>query len=484
MKMRNLSDHSRLKLLFDLNKNVKNIISIFSTEFIARFFAFLSVTYLARILGASNFGVINIGLAVLSYAMIVSNGGLTLFGTKKISAELGSTVRLTGDILLTRIFFSVMIFILSAVIVYIFISPKELIDVIIAYLFFLFPAAFLLEWFFQGIQSMEAIAFGRAAGSLVYFIFLLLFVTHSSDKVLAGIGWTISGIVNSLLLLFIFFKKNLSIKIDLKNFQFGRMLKESLPLGLAATVAQFVVMFPVIYLGIVSDISASGIFSAAYKLIVLLLILDRVFNALFFPKIVRYFRINRNPAEINQNLNTILKIISFFGLSVSLMGLISAAFLITSIFGESFSGSIIVFQVLIGNFLLTLLNSVFTYTLIAMNQEKIYTTSLLAGMIVFLASIPVLTGLYGSAGSAAALVLFELTCFLIMYIKLKSRLHIIISRNIVLPAGFVILITTLISMPDFSLSMRLLFGIAGIICLALITGITKDEVKFIKKVLI
>ncbi|MGE5848072.1 MAG: oligosaccharide flippase family protein, partial [Ignavibacteria bacterium] len=79
-----------------MNKNVKNIISIFSTEFIARFFAFLSVTYLARILGASNFGVINIGLAVLSYAMIVSNGGLTLFGTKKISAELGSTARLTG----------------------------------------------------------------------------------------------------------------------------------------------------------------------------------------------------------------------------------------------------------------------------------------------------------------------------------------------------------------------------------------------------
>jgi O-antigen/teichoic acid export membrane protein len=99
------------------------------------------------------------------------------------------------------------------------------------------------------------------------------------------------------------------------------------------------------------------------------------------------------------------------------MGLISAAFLVTAVFGETFSGSIIVFQVLIGNFLLTLLNSVFTYTLIAMNREKIYTASLLAGMIVFLTSIPVLTDLYGSAGSAAALVLFELTCFLIMYIR-------------------------------------------------------------------
>jgi len=468
----------------NLNKNVKNIISLFSIEFIARFVAFLSVTYLARILGTSNFGVINIGLAVLSYAMIVSNGGLTLLGTKKIASELGSTEKLTGDIFLARIFFSIILFIVSAIIVYSFIISKELGEVIIVYLLFLFPSAVLLEWFFQGVQSMESIAFSRAAGSISYFVFLLLFVVNKNDTVLAGIGWIIGGIINSIILLLIFFKKKFSIKIDLKSFHFFRIAKESLPLGLAAIIAQFVIMFPVIYLGLVWDVSESGIFSAAYKLIVLLLILDRVFNAMFFPKIVRYLRLNPDPAELDKNFNIILRIISFFGLSVTLLALISAEFLILSLFGPSFTESTIVFQVLLGNFLLTLLNSVFTYTLIAMNEEKIYTISLFAGMVVFFIAVTVLTASYGSAGAAASLVLFELTCFVIMYLRLKSRLNIIVARNIILPVGFALIIIPLIIFSNFAFSYQLLIGAAAIIFLAFIAGIGKEELEFIKKILI
>jgi O-antigen/teichoic acid export membrane protein len=467
-----------------LSRNIKNIISVFSIELLARFVAFLSVAYLARILGTLNFGIINIGLAVLSYAMIVANGGLTLFGTKKIASETGSAAKLTGDIFLSRILFSLIIFIISAVVVYSFVISKELVEVIIAYLFFLFPSAVMLEWFFQGVQRMDAIVFGKVAGSLVYFLFLLLFVTHKDDTVLTAIGWTIGGIVNSVFLLLIFFRKKFSIKFDFKNFNFNRIVGESLPLGAAAIIAQFVVMFPVIYLGFVSDVSESGIFSAAYKLIILLLALDRVFNALFFPKIVRYISLNPDPVELEKNLNTALKFISFFGLSISLLAVISADYLILVIFGGSFAESSVVFRVLLGNFFLTLLNSVFTYTLIAMNKEKIYTISLLAGTIVFIFTIPVLTAALGSSGPAVSLVMFEFICSVLMCYRLKSSSHINIARNIILPAGFALITSLLIVFSNFPFSYQIFFGAAAIAALGLIAGIGKRELEFIKKVLI
>ncbi|MFO7446303.1 MAG: oligosaccharide flippase family protein, partial [Ignavibacteriaceae bacterium] len=141
-----------------LNKNLKNVISLFSIEFVARFFAFIAVTYLARIMGTSGFGVINIGLAVLSYAMIVANGGLTLLGTKKIAAGSANNEKLAGDIFLTRVLFSFILFVTAIVISYIFITSGEVFNVITAYLFFLFPSAVLLEWFFHGLQRMDVIA--------------------------------------------------------------------------------------------------------------------------------------------------------------------------------------------------------------------------------------------------------------------------------------------------------------------------------------
>ena len=108
-----------------MNRNLKNIISLFSIEFIARLLGLLAVTYLARVLGKSNFGVINIGLAVLSYAMIIGNGGLTLLGTRKVAGNVNSIEKLTGDILLTRITFAALIFMISTAAIYFLVQSEE-----------------------------------------------------------------------------------------------------------------------------------------------------------------------------------------------------------------------------------------------------------------------------------------------------------------------------------------------------------------------
>ena len=467
-----------------MNRNLKNIISLFSIEFIARLLGLLAVTYLARVLGKSNFGIINIGLAILSYATIVGNGGLTLLGTRKIAGKSDNIETLTGDILLSKIIFASIIFLVSVIAVYFLVESKTVIYTSIAYLFFLFPNAILLEWFFHGKQKMDFIAIGRITGSLSYFIFILIFVLNQADIILTGIGWVCGGIINATFLFIIFYKSKNTIKFNFKKLPFIQLIKESFSLGIGSIVAQFVVLFPIIYLGIVSSNSNAGIYSAAYKIIVMLLIVDRVFSALFFPKITQYYV--TNPHNLKEMFNKILRIISVLGLSISLLAVVSGDLIVKLIFGEQYIESVFIFQILIVSFFFTLLSSVFTFTFIGINKENIFTNSLLIGSVIFLLSLIILTHLFGMEGSAFAYAIFEVSVFVILAFKLNKIITVDITRSILIPvlitAGILFAIMGIFKI-DFSLQI-IISIILGLPLIAWSGRIRIEEINFIKRIFI
>ncbi len=463
-----------------LSKNLKNTISLFSFEFISRLLGFFVVTYLARVLGKSSFGIINIGLAVLSYTMIFGSSGLNLLGTRKILSK-NEDNGITGEILSAKIFLSVIIYLITALSISFLINSREIISVILVYNLFLFPSALLLEWFFQGYQRMDIISIGRIAGAAAYLLLVILLIKNPDDTVMTGIAWTGGGIINSVLLIYYFKKLNFKLKINLKNFKSFYLIKESFSLGTAAAITSFVLMFPVIYLGIAENTAEAGIYSAASKTVILLLVFDRVFSALFYPKIIKYF--NESPQSLNDIFNRSLKIISFFSLSVSIIAVASAGFMIEFIFGRGFAGAVLPFQILTGYFAFTLINSVFTYTLIGINKEKIYTASIFVGMIVFLISTVFLTDILGASGPAAAMILFELSSMLFMHYKMSKNYNFKLYSKFLFPsAAAVVLILLLISLKTVLIVQLLLSFFVGIPVIALLTGFTFEEVKFIKRI--
>lgn len=465
----------------NINQNLKNILSLFSFEIITRLLGFAAVTYLARVLGTEGFGVINIGLAVLTYGIIFSSGGLNLIGTRKIAGGVEEPGKYTGDILFSRLLLSVIIYLVAAVVVFVFVESEEALKVILVYNLFLIPSAFLLEWFFQGYQKMDIIALGRIAGVTAYLIFILIFVNEAGDILLTPVGWVLNGIVNAFLLFYFFFKHKYPLKFRFKDFRFLPLFKESLPLATGNAITQFVMMFPVIYIGIVLTESDAGLYSAAYKLVVLFLTLDRVFNKVFFPKIIKC--VKETPEKLNDIFNKILKIISTVTFISALFMVILSEFFIKIIFGGNFAGANPIFQVLTGLFVFSLINTVFTYTLIAMNREKIYIASLFIGMVVFLIAVVLLTPAEGSHGTALALVLFEFVSLIIMAIKLKASITFNLLRTLFLPAVLVFAVVYGFVSLNIGLIPQLLIAIfAGSPVIALVCGFTFSEIKFIKRI--
>ncbi len=467
-----------------ISKNFKNILSLFSVELVVRLIGFAAVTYLARVLGKSNFGVINIGLAVLSYGMILGNSGLTLLGTRKVASGEEDLGALTSGIFKIRILLTIVITIIIGLIVLLFVQLNETAEVSLFYLFFLFPSAVLLEWFFQGRQKMGIIAIGRVLMMLAYFLFLIFFVKDSTDVIMTPIGWVVGGFLNALFLLIVFKKEGFSLSRGKNYYRSFFLLKEAFPLAAASIMAQVVIMFPIIFIGIILSEAEVGVYSAAYKIVVLFLIFDRVFNAVFYPKIVN--SITNGSENIEELFNKVLKIITTFALSAGIFAVMSGDLMIPFVFGQEYTESIIIFKIITGYFIFTMINSVFGYTLIGMKKEKFYTISILFGMIIFFISGTILTHYYGSEGMAVGLILFEISSLIFMYAKLKNIININFLRFVFLPVvvSLTVLLPGLILL-DTDLIIKLLLSV--IVCIPLIAfvaGINKEDLYFLKRILV
>ena len=467
-----------------LSIHTKNFIYLFSGDIGSRFLGFLAIVYLARILGTSGFGIINIGLAILSYALIVGDTGLQFLGVREAAGSKKNLPEFSGQLINARSLLSLITLIIGIVAIYAFVNSPELKTVSIIYLIYILPAAFMLDWYFQGKKQIDVVAMGKFIGILCYLIFILLFVHTREDLVNIAWGWTFGILVNAIILWIIFFRKKYSITLHWHPQKFKDLLKIALPLGIATIISQVVLQFPAIFLGLVSTTSEVGLYSASFKLIGLLLFFDRAFYVIFYPTISHYFQ--KSPEKLQYVFTNVLKLTVTFALFFGLASILCADFLIKIVFTSSFKEAIPIFQILVGYFILTLISSVFTFTLIGMNLEKIYTKSIITGMIMFIISIMILGNYFGTTGAAAAIVIYIFSSLIIQVAGLKPHLKLNHIRLVALP----ILMTLIVFLPILvliNLSLILKLIIATAICLPLITwlsGVGIKEIKYLKRALI
>ncbi|HEV8539187.1 MAG TPA: hypothetical protein VGR15_09760, partial [Bacteroidota bacterium] len=67
-----------------MKRLASNFIAIIASDIGRRVLGFLTIAFLARTITTSDFGAINIGFAVLSYALVSSAGGLGAFGAREV----------------------------------------------------------------------------------------------------------------------------------------------------------------------------------------------------------------------------------------------------------------------------------------------------------------------------------------------------------------------------------------------------------------
>tara|TARA_B100001123_G_C14749051_1_gene804113 strand:- start:41 stop:523 length:483 start_codon:yes stop_codon:yes gene_type:complete len=152
-------------------------------------------------------------------------------------------------------------------------------------------------------------------------------------------------------------------------------------------------------------------------------------------------------------------------------------------FGKEFIESIIIFQLLVVYFIFSLVNSVFTFTLIGAKKEIVYLKSLFLGSVGFFA-IMLLPGPFPLSHLASiGLVLFQLISLFVMLREVQSFINFSVVNTILIPlfigiAIMILLATFYTSFPGFSFFIAF---IVSPIILYYTVGITQEDKKYALK---
>ncbi len=154
-------------------KAKKSVIANLAGEIPSKAFLFIASIYLARELSIDDFGSWNIILAFITYALLISDWGMTQFGVREIAANGSHHDRVLFQVIKTRLMMQLplaLIFLILASLTY----DTDLFWPII----YIYPAiivsTFFLDWYFKATAQLGYSASMRFISSLIFLIAILL----------------------------------------------------------------------------------------------------------------------------------------------------------------------------------------------------------------------------------------------------------------------------------------------------------------------
>jgi O-antigen/teichoic acid export membrane protein len=386
-----------------MNRRSIDFLSLASSEVVRRVLGFLSVAYLARVLSVAEFGIVSLGFTILSYTIIISTAGLTLYGIRETAQGLDKKV--TGALISLRLLIAGLVFVITSFISILFIRDPLTAKLVIAFNCSLFAYAFLLEWYFQGKEAMQMVSIGKTVTAAVYLVLVLVFVKSGQD-----ILWVAIAAVGGDFAMMLFYagryrKEQGSVELHTDRTAWGLMLRKSLPLGLGTMLGQISINLAPLVLALLMTNVEVGLYSAASKLIFFLLMFDRVLGVMLLPAAARLQA--ASPDQVANRLGEALKWIVLTALPLCLGGMIVAEDIIRVVYGEPFLPAAGLFSILIWFLCFTMIHTIYTSGLIAVAPSKVYGRVMALGAVVYAVTIVGFTRFYGLHGTVAAVVISE-----------------------------------------------------------------------------
>ncbi|MCK4385034.1 MAG: flippase [candidate division Zixibacteria bacterium] len=392
---------------------LKNFFSLSFSEVISCGLKFVSVIYLARILGAEGFGKINFATATLAYFMLLVNLGLNTYGIREIARDKERMKKYINNILTIKLLSSVFAFLLVAIFVYFLPKPLEIKKLILFFGFSLFTFSFTIDWVFMGIQRMQYIALARITQNLIY-VTLIVTLVKIPDQILSiplvQVG---SALVAVLILMTVFVRKYGSFKLDFDFSFWKEILSQSFPMALSLIAIQIYLNFDTVMLGFMKSDGDVGWYNAAYKVIGVLLLGGCIYYNAIFPVISNLYK--KSLEKLKHLMQFTLSLMILIIAPMLVLGTIFAAQIIGLIFGDGYQESVVVFQILLWSVAAVLLNGLFGGCLLGCDRQKYHLVCVSVGALMNLILNFLLIPPFGIKGAAIATVAAETTVLFMFY---------------------------------------------------------------------
>ena len=444
----------------------------------AKLVGFFTTIYLARTFQAESYGLIVMALSVMGTCIWLSDLGLQTVATREI-ASTKPEERSPSRFFWLKISLSVVVLMISAIICwFLFTYNPELRTLVLLFLLSLVPQALQIQWYYQGVQDFRWITLANWIQGALYLGGLLLIVS-SDDIQTVPVIYSLSILAGALVMLLSYRGKR-SLLSNPQIFRWKNDIKNSLLLGSGQFMAQTIILLPPIVIGYFISEADAGYFSAAFKLVLVVMMLDKLINVLLLSNLSRLW--NENPSEVTGQLSFVARWMIVFG-SIGALGLFFISpFAVPFLFGPEYQPSILILKFLCFFLPITFLNSVYSYGLISFGNDQRFMRSTFLGGSISVILITASALLFDLRAVLLAIVLSELVITFCVYQQFKKTIDLGIRQFIIVSVVLLAIITFSISQLSISTLVQTILAITLFPVLLFMTGyLTREHLLWMKR---
>lgn len=402
---------------------IENFFSLSFLQVAGYIFPLITLPYLVRVLGPSQFGLIAFAQAFVQYFVIFTDYGFNLSATRDVSIHRENPDKIANifnAVMFIKILFSIISFVVLCSLV--FLIPKIRSNwLIYMYTFgivlgnILFPV-----WFFQGMEKMRYITLLNMIGKFIFTIAIFIFIKKQEDFIYVPLISSLGSIVPGIVSLWIVYN-GFKVKFILPKFESLRyQLKEGWHIFISTAAISLYTTSNTVILGFFINNTFVGYYSAAEKITNTVQKLMGPISQSTYPYVNKLADQSKESAL--KFLRKTLVLMGGFSLILSIGIFIFADLIVNIILGNQFHESIIVLRILAFlPFIIGLSNVFGIQTMLTFNMKEAFSRILISGGIINILLALLLVPFFKHIGTAVSVLITEIFVTTYMFLFLSSK---------------------------------------------------------------
>lgn len=396
---------------------------LFCLKIVGYVFPFITIPYLARVLGSEGIGKIAFAASVNVWIMTICDWGFSYTATRNVArckADINQVSKIYSVVMSCRMLLMIGCFIIMSLLV-MSVHSLRCESVLFFFTFLSIPGHILFpEWFFQAMEKMKYVTIFNVVVKLFFTIAVFVFINQNEDYVLQPLflsaGFLMVGFITHF-----YIKKYWGINFCWVPLSVAfHEIKNNLDVFLSVFMHNLYDSFSRIMLGYYCGYKQSGLYDAGNKFYDVSMQFFKLLSTAFFPLLSRKINIHKYYTIFSLGIAIIL----------SLFLWISAPMLIQSFYTEEFSDAIVVLRILIVSLPFAVMVNIYgtNYLLIVGEERKLRKIITKLSLIGFVLSFP-LIAYFQAFGVAILLLIVRVIMTIVLLIASKKHSSVAVSNN-------------------------------------------------------
>lgn len=390
-------------------------------ELLAKVAAFLAFTHLGRTLGSARYGSVEFAVAVIVFFSLPVSFGLEEYGARELARRPAERAILAAEISVLRLLLAFVAATILALCLWLTPRPTEEKLLVAAWGASLLLLPGLAQWFFQGHDEMGWVSILSIVRQSVFAVLVLTCFDSSQPLYRLGL-YECAAVAAAVLAGWYGLRHRLQFRFSAFSFDSLRMrshLAAAMPIGLSHISWAFLWYSATVILGMLSTRQATGEFGVAHRITLSI----HTFVWLYFVNLLPSIsRAAADKSALEQLLRGSIRLSSWAGFFIALLGAIASSAAVALTFGPGFANAAPVLAILLALIPLTLIHGHYRYTLIAANQQRWLMIWSMVSAAFTIALAVLWTPTHGALGAASALLAGGIAQLLLNYASLRRHI--------------------------------------------------------------